>query len=134
MAKRYYLADIIEGPMGPGDYAHAAWVHGVNASAWYPPQNPDGTYSANRCLVIVGTADHRPLLQDNRLTALPDVGGLDLQLSAIRTQTVRSMEDALPRWGLVKDWQSSVAYRDVIRSLGNQLRTGFDENRLDVVG
>lgn len=132
MAKRYYLADIIgdgsiENPYRP------AGVDGLNHVAVFPPQDPQtGQYARPHCMVLVNTANHAPLRNRQGVDPLPDFP-LDGKVQAVETAAKNQAVNALTRRGFKNDhFTLKDGYREVIRSIGKELDSNFDENNFDV--
>ena len=127
MAKRYYLSIRVGTGIGNDWHRDLLSDLGENYSTVM-----DGIAGTDRTLVIVAAPSHAELLKDARLFALPDFP-LDGKLSSIRNATLNAMNTALTSRGYSITWTTSDAYRDVLRSVGRQLDSNFDENGFDVI-
>lgn len=131
MAKRYYLADIIGDGSIDNPYRPAG-VDGLNHVSVFPPQNPDGTYSGTSCLVLVNTPNHAQLRGRKDVDPLPDFP-LDGKVQAVETSARSQAAAALTKRGFQNDhFTLKDGYREVIRSVGKELDSNFDENNFDV--
>jgi hypothetical protein len=132
MAKRYYLADIIGDGSIDNPYRPAG-VDGLNHVAVFPPQDPNtGVYSRPHCLVLVNTPNHATLRGRQGVDPLPDFP-LDGKVQAVETAARQSAESALNRRGFASgQFTLKDGYREVIRSIGKELDSNFDENNFDV--
>lgn len=126
MAKQFYLCDLVGGGTEFDPFRAAVADHGVNHVAVFPPNN-----QGSSVLVLVATVNHNVLRGDPRIDPLPEFP-LEGKLSALRTETRTEVENAISRRGFDQPWSNSDAYRDVIRSIGQQLDSHFDENNFDV--
>lgn len=126
MSRRYYLCDVT----GTGTRLdpHRAVVGdlGVNYVALL---NPPASTTA---LVLVNTADHTALLAHPQLDALPD---MDLEATwntlsaAVRAAVLaRIVARGFATGAIV----GSATFRTILRALGRQLRSEFDETAFDV--
>lgn len=133
MSKRYYLCAIIGDGSAESPFRAAVSDHNVNHVAAFPPQDPaTGVYTRNVCLALVNTINHLPLLADAALDAFPDVA-MDIKVNAIHRLTMQRFEDRVRARGLSTDaFASADGYREVLRDLGRQLDSNFDENNFDV--
>ena len=132
MAKRYYLSKIIGTGTMDDPFRVAVADYGVNHVAEYPPQDMNtGKYTKLEAFALADAPSHVELLKDANMFGMPDFP-LDGKLSSMRSATLNAMNNAVLARGYAVTWGSSDAYRDVVRSLGKQLNTNFDENNFDV--
>lgn len=129
--KRYYLSDLVttvdpitqETTIEP-----AALEHGLNCAVVYPPQNPDGSYVSNTCLVLVEAPNQGALIADSRNDALPEFL-LDSRMTSMGNAAKALMSDVLTARGLPVVWtEGDRTFRDVIRSVGQALQPNFHED------
>lgn len=130
--KRYYACDLIGDGSMDDPYRPAIADYGANYVAAYPPQDVStGAYQGSHVLVLVNAVNHTKLMADAGADVLPDFP-LDGKLSAMRTTTLKEMNTMLEGRGFSVTWGNADGYRDVIRSVGQQLDPNFHEDNFDV--
>lgn len=101
------------------------------------PTHPEGHPQAghpkfDRCIVVVSGTDMRPFQNKPDIDELPSVE-LDVKVSAIHTATKNQMIARLNARGFDTAFIGNAdGYREVIRTIGQQLEPGFNENSFDV--
>jgi hypothetical protein len=125
--KRYYLCPIRTVDYGGGPEFEPDIPAGVNYSAVMPP---DPAAAGAWALVLVATPDHRALLREAKLDALPEFP-MDAKLNAMQGAARVALEAALTRRAGVTV-NGADGYRDLIRQVGRKLDPNFHENAFDV--
>lgn len=133
MAKRYYLCPVIEvNDPDLGRLVKPDLPAGTTFAAAGIPIDPvTGDPLSSWTLVIVAAPDHRALLQDVKLDALPEFP-LDAKINAMQAAARVALQAALTRRGIAVDVQSADGFRDLVRQIGRKVDTNFHENALDV--
>jgi len=126
MPRRYYLCDVIGAGSRLDPYRAIVANLGVNHVAVL-----NAPASAN-ALVLVNAADHTTLLSHPQLDALPEMS-LDAAWSTISLVTRAAVLARLMARGFATGAVVGTApFREILRSLGRQLRPEFDEALFDV--
>lgn len=123
--KRYYLCPIMGDGTEGAPYA-ADLPAGTNASVVMPDDPQPGGWA----LALVAAADHRGLLRDAKLDALPEFP-LDAKLNAMQSTARSALDAALQRRAGITV-NGADGYRDLIRQVGRKLDPNFHENAFDV--
>jgi hypothetical protein len=123
--RRYYLSQLIADEDDAGVTVPAVALHAQRFAAVAPVPAPPGAWS----LCVVDDPNQARILADARNRALPDMP-FDVQISAMRSATRQALAGAVAEAGLQVTWGPSDGYRDVVRSLGQQIGgSGFSEDR-----
>jgi len=130
MAKRYYISPIIGDGTETNPYRAKVSDHG---KPWVGviPTDETGKPIKDWALVLVDTANHKPIVDDNAIDALPDVS-LDVKLSAIGSSERGKMASALAGRGISDNTNSSDSYRVLVNGIGKQLDALFTVDNFDI--
>lgn len=131
--KRYYVCRVVGDGTENNPYRPKVANYPVN---WVGilGSNPDGTPKKAWALVLVNAVDHTALLADNQIKAIPDLS-LDATWGTLSTPQRNAAKNAIEAEGIDLSWvNNQTTIRKILRYLGQEQESGFNENKFDVAG